>query len=112
MKTKTKKRVKPVPSKNCLKCGHKFYIKSNFHESLKDFENRNHCATCFDVNSNCQVHELVRIRVGEYYYTIDNKLSLKIDEAKLYHPENIDTKILTLQMANKDLVVRAESNRN
>jgi hypothetical protein len=107
-----KKRIKSVPAKNCLICGAGFVIKSNYHESIKDFEKRNHCNSCLSETNTCMVHELVRIRVGEYYYTIDNKLSFRIDEAKLYHPENIDTKIMTLQMANPDKVVRTESNRN
>lgn len=55
------------------------------------------------------VHELVSIRIGEYYYSISNKLTLKKDEAKLYHPENVQAKITTLQLKHRDVFVRTEA---
>lgn len=45
------------------------------------------------------LHELVRIRVGSYYFSITEGLTPSKDEAMVLHPDN--SKFIVLELTNK-----------
>ena len=45
------------------------------------------------------LHELVRIRVGSYYYSITEGLTHSKDEAMVLHPDN--SKFIVFELTNK-----------
>lgn len=90
--------------KQCISCSRLFgrRTKSNGNgrnESKEEFEKRMYCSDNCKDRETCQLHELVRIRVGGQYYSITGRLTDKQDEAIVYHPDN--TKMLVMELTNR-----------
>ena len=77
--------------KICPTCEIRFYI-SRSNETQEEFDNRVYCSVRCKHNQDTNLavtvmaHELVRIRIGNSYMSIDGKLTTNIDNAKLIHP--------------------------
>jgi hypothetical protein len=95
------KQPKLLPVKTCATCGTDFYrIRKNGElEDERDYMNREYCSLYCSKHNNCQLHQLVRIRIGAKYYGIDRKLTDNKHEAIVLHPDN--SKWLLIDLTNK-----------
>lgn len=88
--TKAGRPQKAIEPKKCEKCGVDFYrhkFKGRF-EDERDYLNRKYCSSYCEIHNNAMVHELVRVKVNDYYVSLSNRLTTNRDEAKLLHPTN------------------------
>lgn len=77
-------------TKICINCGRGFV--RNFsggrpHESKEDFAKREYCTKTCATKIFVQAHELVMIKHGDLYRTLDGKYSHDIEQAQIFHPQ-------------------------
>jgi len=82
---------KNCPAKFCLRCGMRFNRRTDRRatkETPEQYAKRLHCSKSCGESEYCQLHELVVVKKGDYYLTLDGKWTINKDEAKLFHPGN------------------------
>ena len=84
---------KSCPAKICIRCGSRFNRRTNRSlyektETPEEFASRKYCSIGCMYPEYIQAHQLVRIRQGNYYLTLDKKWTINKEEAKLFHPGN------------------------
>ena len=76
-------------TKICINCGRGFFRNfsgSRPHETREDFAKREYCTKACATKIFVQAHELVRIKQGNLYRTLDGKYSNDIEQAQIFHP--------------------------
>jgi len=84
------KTQKMSTTKICINCGRGFI--RNFsggrpHESKEDFAKREYCTKTCATKIFVQAHELVMIKHGDLYRTLDGKYIADIEQAQIFHPQ-------------------------
>lgn len=96
---------KNCKAKICIRCGSRFNRRTNRSlyektETPEEFASRKYCSIgCMDPEY-IQAHQLVRIRQGNYYLTLDKKWTNDKDSAKLFHPSVAQTEINNIPALN------------
>jgi len=77
-------------TKICINCGRGFlrnFSGSRPYETREDFAKREYCTKACATKIFVQANELVRIKQGNLYRTLDGKYSNDIEQAQIFHPQ-------------------------